>query len=126
MELFSFPWLHPLCIGRQKVSKREGENEFIPVEGKKNQVLSLSKLACVMGFCLEGVEPADKQRAGRYICLLLLHNPAQHYPKSICIISVGSVANIYCANFLHRAPFRLSSCALTLTKLARVRLLTVK
>lgn len=45
-------------------------------EKKTKQVLSLSKLACVMGFCLEGVEPADKRRAGRYICLLLLHNPS--------------------------------------------------
>jgi len=39
MELFSFPWLHPLCIGRQKVSEREGEreNEFIRagIEEKK-------------------------------------------------------------------------------------------
>lgn len=49
MELFSFPWLHPLCIGRQKVSEREGENEFIQTGEKKKQVLSLSKLACVMG-----------------------------------------------------------------------------
>lgn len=95
MELFSFPWLHPLCIGRQKVSEREGENEFIGAgEKKKKQVLSLSKLACVMGFCLEGVEPADKQHAGRYICLLLLHNP-NSVSKRVCIISIRSVSNIY-------------------------------
>lgn len=30
-------------------------------------MLSLSKLAHAMELCLEGVEPADKQLAGRYI-----------------------------------------------------------
>lgn len=29
------PWLHPLCIARQKVSKREEENEFMWSEKKK-------------------------------------------------------------------------------------------
>lgn len=57
--------------------------------GKKRekQVLSLSKLACVMGFCLEGVEPADKQHAGRYICLLLFYNP-NSVTKRVCIIHI--------------------------------------
>lgn len=92
MELFSFPWLHPLCIGRQKVSEREGENEFILAE--KKQVLSLSKLVCVMGFCLEGVEPADKQHAGLHICLFLLYNP-NSVTQRVCIISIRSISNIY-------------------------------
>lgn len=88
---------------------------------KKKQVLSLSKLACVMGFCLEGVEPADKRHAGRYICLLLLHNP-NSITQRVCIISIRSVSNIYCTNFSHRAPFRdmLSSYAISLSKLAGI------
>lgn len=52
---------------------------------KKKQVLSLSKLACVMGFCLEGVEPADKRRAGRYICLLLYSIIPTALPKEYAL-----------------------------------------
>lgn len=89
MELFSFPWLHPLCIGRQKVSERMSLYWL-----KKKQVLSLSKLVCVMGFCLEGVEPADKQHAGLYICLFLLYNP-NSATQRVCIISIRSISNIY-------------------------------
>lgn len=84
-------------------------------------MLSLSKLAYVMGFCLEGVEPEDKRHAGRYICLLLLYNP-DSVTQRVCIISIRSVSNIYCTNFSHRAPFRdkLSSCAISLSKLAGI------
>ncbi len=87
---------------------------------KKKKGLSLSKLACVMGFCLEGLEPADKRHAGRYICLLLLYNP-NSVTQRVCIISI-SVSNIYCTNFSHRAPFRdkLSSGAISLSKLAGI------
>lgn len=85
---------------------------------KKKQVISLSKLACVIGFCLEGVEPTDKRYAGRYICLLL-YNP-NSVTQRVCIISIRSISNIYCTNFSHRDPFRkkLSSCTILLSKLA--------
>lgn len=56
MELFSFPWLHPLCIGRQKVSEREGENEFILAE-KKTGVKPLQTGLCngvLFGGCGTG------------------------------------------------------------------------
>lgn len=61
---------------------------------KKKQVLSLSKLVYVMGFRLEGVEPADKRHAGRYICLFLRYNP-NSVTQRVCIISIRSISNIY-------------------------------
>lgn len=53
MELFSFPWLHPLCIGRQKVSEREGENEFI-LAGKKKTGVKLLQTGLCNGVLFAG------------------------------------------------------------------------